>query len=85
MLRKETPKMARDPVAVFWIPENREPMISDMMTTWISLQDHEVISQSGRQLLCVLPAVTVIYSTCASCAVHMLTAPCLSCICLRGL
>ena len=49
MLRKDTPKMARDPVAVFWIPENRDPMISDMITTWISLQDHEVISQSGPQ------------------------------------
>ncbi len=47
--------MARDPVAVFWIPENRDPMINDMMTTWISLQDYEVISQSGPQLLCVLP------------------------------
>ncbi len=53
MLRKDTPKMARDPVAVFWIPENRDPMISDMITTWISLQDHEVISQSGPQGCCV--------------------------------
>ena len=38
MLRKETPKMAREPVAVFWMPENRDPMIKDMITTWISLQ-----------------------------------------------
>ncbi len=53
MLRKDTPKMARDPVAVFWIPENRDPMISDMMTTWISLQDHGVLSQSGPQGCCV--------------------------------
>lgn len=38
MLRKDTPKMARDPVAVFWMPENKEPMMRDMITTWISLQ-----------------------------------------------
>ena len=30
-------------------------MINDMMTTWISLQDHEVTSQSGPQMLCVWP------------------------------
>jgi hypothetical protein len=50
MLRKDTPKMARDPVAVFWIPENRDPMINDMITTWISLWDHELVSHSGLQL-----------------------------------
>lgn len=37
MLKKETPKMARDPVAVLSIPLNRDPMIRDMMTTWINL------------------------------------------------
>ena len=33
MLRKDTPKMARDPVAVLSIPLNREPMMRDMITT----------------------------------------------------
>lgn len=33
MLKKETPKMARDPVAVLSIPPNKDPIISDMMTT----------------------------------------------------
>lgn len=37
MLKKETPKMARDPVAVLSIPLKRDPMIKDMMTTWINL------------------------------------------------
>ena len=33
MLKKETPKMARDPMAVLSIPPNKDPIISDMMTT----------------------------------------------------
>ena len=37
MLKKETPKMARDPVAVLSIPLNKDPMIRDMMTTCINL------------------------------------------------
>ena len=37
MLKKETPKMARDPVAVLSIPLNRDPMIRDIMTTCINL------------------------------------------------
>ena len=37
MLKKETPKMARDPVAVLSIPLKRDPMIRDMITTWINL------------------------------------------------
>lgn len=38
MLRKDTPKMDREPVAVFLMPENSDPMTRDMMTTWISLE-----------------------------------------------
>lgn len=33
MLRKDTPKMAREPVAVLSIPLNRDPMMRDMTTT----------------------------------------------------
>lgn len=45
MLKKETPKMARDPVAVLSIPPNRDPMIRDMMTTWINLSTTKQICQ----------------------------------------
>ena len=45
MLRKDTPKMDREPVAVFLMPENNDPMTKDMMTTWISLEDSGQDSQ----------------------------------------
>ena len=45
MLKKETPKMARDPVAVLSIPLKRDPMIRDTMTTCINLCRSQHICQ----------------------------------------
>lgn len=53
ILRKDTPKMAREPVAVFLMPENKEPMIRDMITTWISLHIKATVTLC-TQLACVL-------------------------------
>lgn len=48
MLRNDTPKKDRAPVVVLSIPENRDPMMRDMMTTWISLPMTRAVSRSAK-------------------------------------
>ena len=58
MLRKDTPKMAREPSEVLAMPEKSDPMISDMITTWMSLQimtfdaaQVDTVHQTGKKSL----------------------------------
>ena len=48
ILRKDTPKKDRAPVVVLSSPENRDPMMRDMMTTWISLAMTRALSRSAK-------------------------------------
>lgn len=48
MLKKDTPKNDRAPVAVLAILANRDPMMRDMMTTWISLAMTRALSRRAK-------------------------------------